>query len=120
MLRGGFLQEELKPADMRKTATPEELLRCYEEKVTGEDGKVSVKKISLMLRRDVPQFRTLFFSRCMTLYNNWRLFNKMPPCGNGWADERNVTSEILSLLEAENNKYDLWEHEKDRERKNLR
>ena len=64
-----------------------------------------------MYRRDVPQFRTEFFSRAMQLYNIWRLFEKAPPSGNGWANERNVTCAILQLLEVENNKYDQWQRD---------
>lgn len=66
-----------------------------------------------MYRRDVPQFRTMFFMRCMQLYNTWKLFKQSPPLGRGWANERNVTVEILQILEVENNKYDAWEREKD-------
>lgn len=64
-----------------------------------------------MYRRDVPQFRTEFFSRAMYLYNTWKLFEKAPPCGNGWANERDVTCRILTILEVENNKYDQWQRD---------
>lgn len=113
LLRGGYLYEELRPADMRPSALPEELIRCYEEKSTDKDGREQVKKISLMYRREVPQFRTLFLSGALNLYSNWRLFNKEPPSGKGWAQERNITARILQTLESENNLYDAWEHEKE-------
>ena len=90
---------------MRPGAMPEELIRCYER----PDGK----KVSLMFRRDIPQYRTLFLSGALEMYTNWRLFNKEPPNGNGWANERNVTALILRLLESENNQYDAWEREQE-------
>ena len=95
---------------MSPTAIPEELIRCYEEKYTDENGKEKTRKISLMYRRDVPQFRTVFLTRAIDLFNNWNLFNKMPPSGT-WANERNVTSRILSILASEDNKFDAWERE---------
>lgn len=98
-------------------AMPEELLRCYEEKTIDEDGKESVKKISLMYRRDVPQFRTEFFNNAMLLYNNWKLFNQTCPNGQGWANERNIICQILHILEVENNKYDAWERDKESDRR---
>lgn len=118
MLRGGFLDEELKPRDKSPTAMPEELLRCWEEHTKDADGKDTVKRISLMYRRDVPQFRTPFFTRCMHLYNTWKLFKQAPPSGEGWANERNITCEILQTLEVESNKYDAWEREKEDNRRN--
>ena len=95
---------------MSPTAIPEELIRCYNEKVKDENGKEVIKPQSLMYRRDVPQYRTAFLFGAIDLYNNWRLFNKMPPSGS-WANERGVTTRILSLLESENNKFDAWERE---------
>ena len=47
----------------------------------------------------------------------WRLFKQAPPNGQGWANERGVTCRILEILEVENNKYDAWERDKERERK---
>lgn len=93
---------------------PEELLRCWTEKYTDENGEEKERKISLMLRRDVPQFDTPFLNACMYLYNNWKLFNQSPPNGNGWANERGVVCHILQLLDSENAKYDAWEGEKNR------
>ena len=90
----------MKPADELPTALPEELIRCWETK----DGK----KVSLMYRRDVPQYRTDFLALAINLFVNWRLFNKMPPCGNGWANERNVTVQILRILDSEDGLYDAW------------
>ena len=116
-MRGGYLREPVKPKDLKETALPEELLRCYEETYTDENGVEKTRNISLMLRRDVPQFDTPFFNICMMLYNNWKLFNQAPPNGQGWANERNVTCQILQLIESENNKYDAWEREKERARK---
>jgi len=49
----------------------------------------------------------------LNLWTNWRLFDKSPPCGIGWANERNVTVRILQLLESENNKFDVWEREEE-------
>lgn len=98
---------------MRPNALPEELLRCWEERL--ENGKT--KKISLMQKRDIPQFRTHFLSGAVTLFSNWRLFNREPPSGRGWANERNVTVRILHLLEDENAKYDAWEREKEEDRR---
>ena len=94
------------------------MIRCWESKFVDIDGKEQVKKESLMYRRDVPQFRTVFFSRCMQLYNTWKLFKQSPPLGGGWANERNVTVEILQTLEVENNKYDAWEREKENAKRN--
>ena len=95
----------MKPADLGPGAIPEPLLRSWEE-----EGK---KPISLMYRRDVPQFRTPFLAGALNLWTNWRLFDKSPPCGIGWANERNVTVRILQLLESENNKFDVWEREEE-------
>ena len=97
---------------MKKTALPVELIRCYER----ADGK----KVSLMYRRDVPQYRTMFLSRAIELYTTWRLFEKAPPSGGGWANERNTVVKVLRLLEAENNKYDAWEREKEDARRQNR
>lgn len=88
---------------MRPTAVPLELIRSWEE-----PGQ---KPVSLMLRREVPQFRTEFLNRAVHLFNTWRLFEKAPPCGNGWANERNVTCRILTILAVEDNKYDAWQRE---------
>lgn len=103
LLKGEHLYEEPKPSD----TLPRELIRCYEERQP--DGKT--KKVSLMFMKEVPQFRTLFFNRCMELYNNWKLFKQSPPLGQGWANERNVTCRILRILENENNLYDAWQRE---------
>lgn len=78
-----------------------------------ENGKRKVEKKSLMYWRDVPQYRTQFFDRCIRIYNKWRLFEKAPPNGNGWANERSVIVEILELLEVENSDYDSWLSEKE-------
>lgn len=88
---------------MSPTALPEELIRCWET----PDGK----KVSLMYRRDIPQYRTPFLMGALNLFSNWRLFEKAPPSGTGWANERNVTVRILQILESEYNKYDAWERE---------
>ena len=69
------------------------------------------KKVSLMYRRDIPQYRTPFLMGALNLFSNWRLFEKAPPSGTGWANERNVTVRILQILESEYNKYDAWERE---------
>lgn len=103
----------MKPNDLKPTATPEELLRCWEETYKDGEGVDKTRSISLMYRRDVPQFDTPFFNSCMNLYNNWKLFKQSPPLGNGWANERNVTAQILQLLEVENNKYEAWLREKE-------
>jgi len=108
----------VKPSDLRPSAIPEELIRCYEETIVDDKGKVTTKKTSLMYHRDVPQFRTPFLSACMRLFNSWHLFNQMPPCGNGWANERNVTCEILELLEHENQAYDAWERDRESAKRN--
>lgn len=71
-----------------------------------------------MYRRDVPQFDTPFFNSCMNLYNNWKLFKQSPPCGMGWANERNVTSQILQTIEIENNTYEAWERERENAKRN--
>lgn len=110
---GGYLYEEVTSADLKKSAMPEELLRCIEEKQ--EDG--SVKKISLMYRRDVPQFRTAFFSQAMNLYQSFKLFNSSPPNGQGWANERHTITQILSILSEESQAYEAWEHDKMMHRK---
>ena len=64
-----------------------------------------------MWEREVPQFRTVFFNRCMELYNTWKLFKQSAPLGEGWGNERGITCRILQILEVENNKYDAWERE---------
>lgn len=66
-----------------------------------------------MYRREIPQFRTDFLYGAMRLYNTWRLFDKSPPCGEGWMNERDITVRILQILEDENNKYDAWERDKE-------
>ena len=95
---------------------PRELIRCWEEKYTDENGKAQTRKISLMLPCEVAQFRTMFFSRCMELYNTWKLFKQSAPLGQGWGNERGITCKILQVLEVESNKYDAWERDKERER----
>lgn len=107
LLRGDHLNEKPRPGD----TIPRELIRCWEEHYTDENGKDKVRKISLMLPSEVPQFRTVFFNRCMELYNMWRMFKQSPPLGQGWANERGVTCKILQVLEVENNKYDAWQRE---------
>ena len=87
---------------------PEELIRCWETKYIDDKGKERTKPISLMYRRDVPQYRTDFLALAINLFVNWRLFNKMPPCGNGWANERTVTVQILRILDSEDGLYDAW------------
>ena len=116
LLRGSHLYEEFPQREMEPTALPRELIRCWEETYT-ENGKRKTRGISLMRPCDVPQFRTEFLSECTDLYNNWRLFDKTPPCGQGWANERGVTCRILHILEVENNKYDAWERDKEKDRK---
>ena len=117
-MRGGPLFEELKPRDLRPSAIKEELIRCYEETVKDEKGNEVKEKVSLMYHREIPQFRTRFLSSCVQLFNNWHLFNQMPPNGNGWANERAVTCEILELLERENQLYDAWERDKESAKRN--
>ena len=103
---------------MKPSAIKEELIRCYEEKTTDENGKAVTQKVSLMYHREIPQFRTAFLSSCIRLYKHWHLFNQMPPNGNGWANERAVTCEILELLEGENQLYDAWERDKESAKRN--
>lgn len=83
-----------------------------------DDGKQKTEKVSLMLWRDVPQYRTEFLNRCIQLFNQWHLFEKAPPNGNGWANERAVIVEILELLEMENNAYDSWLRDKEDDKRN--
>lgn len=64
-----------------------------------------------MWEREIPQFRTAFFTRCMELYNTWKLFKQSAPLGQGWGNERGITCRILQILEVENNKYDAWQRE---------
>lgn len=98
---------------MEDTALPEELIRCWEDVTVDENGREKVRKRSLMQWKDVPQYRTAFFNKCISLFNRWHLFDKAPPFGNGWANERAVTVEILELLERENSDYDAWLRERE-------
>lgn len=98
---------------MKPTALPEELIRCWEEK--DKDGKV--KKISLMYRREIPQFRTAFLLRAVELWNTWKLFKQSPPLGQGWGNERGVIVKILQILEAENNLWDAWQRDLEDEKR---
>ena len=102
---------------MEPTALPRELIRCWEEPYTDEKGKKKVKKVSLMRPCEIPQFRTIFFSLCMDLYNNWRLFKQSAPLGQGWANERGITCRIIQTLEVENNKYDQWQRDLEDEKR---
>ena len=102
---------------MKPNVLPSEFIRCWEETYTDEKGKIRTRKISLMKPCEIPQFRTPFLSRCVELYNMWRLFKQAPPNGQGWANERGVTCRILEILEVENSKYDAWERDKERKRK---
>lgn len=102
---------------MKPTALPRELIRCWDEKYTDEKGKEKTRGISLMRYCEVPQFKTVFFNQAMYLYNTWKLFEKSPPLGQGWGNERAVTCKILQILEVESNKYDAWEREKDEARR---
>lgn len=113
-MKGGYLREPVKPRDLKGNALPEELLRCYEETYTDENGVENTRKISLMLRREVPQFDTPFFNRCLEIYNNWKLFKQSPPSGAGWANERNTICQILQIIERENVEYEAWLNEKER------
>lgn len=99
----------MKPADLLPTALPEELIRRWDQKYIDEKGKPQVKQVSLMYRRDVPQYRTDFLALAINLFVDWQLFNKTPPCGNGWAYERNVTVQILRIMESEENLYKAWQ-----------
>lgn len=102
---------------MGPSAIQEELIRCYEERTEDEKGRETTRKISLMYHRDVPQFRTPFLFSCIQIYKTWLLFNRMPPTGSGWMNERAVICEILQLLDKENQDYEAWEREKESARK---
>lgn len=119
LLKGEHLNDDEKSPDNGPFAVPRELIRCYEEHIKGSDGKDSVRKISLMKTSEIAQFRTLFFYRCIELYNTWKVFKQSPPMGQGWGNERAVICEILRLLEVENNQYDAWEREKENERRKV-
>ena len=120
MLKGEHLYEEFPKRELKPTAVPRELIRCWDEVSIDGNGKKQVKKISLMRPCEIPQFRTLFFSRCMDLYNTWKLFKQSPPLGQGWGNERGVTCQILKILEVENNKYEAWERDKKDAKKSKR
>lgn len=102
---------------MEPTSIPLPLLRCWEEKTVDENGKTVVKPVSLMKPCEIPQFRTVFFSRCMELYNTWKLFKQTSPLGEGWGNERGITCTILRLLEVENNQYDAWQRDLEDEKR---
>lgn len=101
---------------MEPTALPRPLIRRWEKKVIGDDGKEKIQPVELMRPCEIPQYRTVFFSLCMNVYNNWRLFGKAPPNGQGWANERGVTCKIIRILETENNIYEEWKRDLEREK----
>ena len=111
------MYEEFSKYDLEPTAIPRELIRCWEEKTKDEKGKTIVTPISLMRPCEVAQFRTVFFSRCMELYNTWKMFKQSSPLGQGWGNERGITCTILRLLEVENNKYDAWERDREEDKR---
>lgn len=102
---------------MEPNVLPDEYIRCWDEKYIDKEGKVRTKPISLMKPCEIPQFRTIFFARCIELYNTWKLFKQSAPLGQGWGNERGITCKILQILEVENNKYDAWLRDKENERK---
>lgn len=113
LLKGDNLYKEFSKSDLRPNAIPQELIRRWDETVPDGNGGEKIKPTSLMRPCEVAQFRTLFFSRCLEVYNTWRLFKQGAPMGQGWGNERGVTCKILRILETENNKYDAWEREKE-------
>ena len=117
LLRGDNLYREFSKQDLKPSALPVELIRCWEETYIDKKGKTRTRGVSLMKPCEVAQFRTVFFSRCMELYNTWKLFKQSAPLGQGWGNERGITCKILQILEVENNKYDQWERDKEKERK---
>lgn len=60
---------------------------------------------------EIQELKTPFFSMAMELYHNFKLFGL--PHGNGWLNERDLTLDILSILEDETNAFDAWEMKKD-------
>lgn len=105
---------------MEPTALPRELIRCWEEKSINEKGEEVINPISLIKPCEVAQFRTVFFNRCMELYNTWKLFKQSPPLGQGWGNERGITCRILQILEVENNKYEAWQRDLEAEKRKQR
>jgi len=98
---------------MSASALPQELIRCYEERT--EDGKVN--RISLMFKREIPQFRTAFLFRAIELWNTWKLFKQSPPLGQGWGNERGIIVRVIHILESESNLWDAWKRELEDEKR---
>lgn len=87
-----------------------EMLREF----TDDDGRIQ----TALPRRVIVEFDTPFLRACLRLFFDWKRF-KVLPHGGGTLQERQSVIDILTILDAESNKFDEWEREKNSKRNSI-
>lgn len=88
----------------------------YEELVEKSGELVEETFFDHPTHEEIEQQATPFLFACIRL---WMLFKDfgLPNGMIGWANERSTVIEIIQIFESESKKYDRWEWEKDRPKK---